>query len=71
MTNRPIKGEDAGYVRRSQCGFEGALPKVCCPLKANPVNITTMRNPDINTYATGKIFQQFYVDDSFIFLLSQ
>lgn len=32
LKNRPIKPQDADYLRRSQCGFEGSLPKVCCPL---------------------------------------
>ncbi|KAJ8925924.1 hypothetical protein NQ315_009776 [Exocentrus adspersus] len=32
LQNRPIKAQDADYLRRSQCGFEGTMPKVCCPL---------------------------------------
>ncbi|XP_074037294.1 CLIP domain-containing serine protease HP8 [Leptinotarsa decemlineata] len=31
LEKRPIKSQDADYLRRSQCGFEGTLPKVCCP----------------------------------------
>ncbi|CAH1110126.1 unnamed protein product [Psylliodes chrysocephalus] len=54
VINRPIKSEDADYIRRSQCGFDEGLPKVCCPLRANPVNITTTRKPDIDTYAIAR-----------------
>nr|XP_023026596.1 serine protease easter-like [Leptinotarsa decemlineata] len=32
LEKRPIKSYDADYLRRSQCGLEGTMPKVCCPL---------------------------------------
>ncbi|KAG5894889.1 hypothetical protein JTB14_030594 [Gonioctena quinquepunctata] len=41
LQHRPIKSQDADYLRRSQCGFEGTLPKVCCPFTSQPV--TTSR----------------------------
>ncbi|XP_019870922.1 CLIP domain-containing serine protease HP8-like [Aethina tumida] len=36
LQKRPIASGDADYLRRSQCGFNGHLPKVCCPLEREP-----------------------------------
>ncbi|KAJ8928431.1 hypothetical protein NQ314_019020 [Rhamnusium bicolor] len=41
LQHRPIKSQDADHLRRSQCGFEGTLPKVCCPLSQQPTTPTT------------------------------
>ncbi|RZC14238.1 uncharacterized protein BDFB_008011, partial [Asbolus verrucosus] len=32
LEHRPIPASTADYLRRSQCGFVGAYPKVCCPI---------------------------------------
>ncbi|KAJ3647417.1 hypothetical protein Zmor_019296 [Zophobas morio] len=32
LERRPISSSNADYLRRSQCGFVGAYPKVCCPI---------------------------------------
>ncbi|KAL1512801.1 hypothetical protein ABEB36_002328 [Hypothenemus hampei] len=31
LKKRPISSASADYLRRSQCGFIGTIPKVCCP----------------------------------------
>lgn len=31
LTKRPLTNSDADFLRRSQCGFEGSDPRVCCP----------------------------------------
>jgi len=31
LQRRPVSAADADYLRRSQCGFSGNEPKVCCP----------------------------------------
>ncbi|XP_017777054.1 PREDICTED: serine protease easter-like isoform X2 [Nicrophorus vespilloides] len=31
LQKRPVSPDDADYLRRSQCGFVGNDPKVCCP----------------------------------------
>ncbi|XP_050504927.1 serine protease easter [Diabrotica virgifera virgifera] len=48
LKNRPIRSEDADYLRKSQCGFEGTLPKVCCALQET-VQTTTQRQVDYDT----------------------
>ncbi|XP_057664233.1 CLIP domain-containing serine protease HP8-like [Diorhabda carinulata] len=40
LKNRPIKAADANKLRQAQCGFEGTLPKVCCPLDDRPPTTT-------------------------------
>ncbi|KAJ8982918.1 hypothetical protein NQ317_004574 [Molorchus minor] len=41
LQKRPIKSSDADFLRRSQCGFEGTLPKVCCALESSAQQVTT------------------------------
>ncbi|CAG9821117.1 unnamed protein product [Phaedon cochleariae] len=43
LTHRPITRQDANYLRDSMCGFEGRLPKVCCPF--DEPEVTTTRRP--------------------------
>ncbi|VEN51792.1 unnamed protein product [Callosobruchus maculatus] len=45
LQKRPLRAQDADYLRRSQCGFEGTMPMVCCPLDGiiEPVSTTTAR----------------------------
>ncbi|CAH1983355.1 unnamed protein product [Acanthoscelides obtectus] len=45
LQKRPLRAQDADYLRRSQCGFEGTMPKVCCPLDGanEPMSTTTAR----------------------------
>lgn len=31
LRKRPLANSEADFLRRSQCGFEGSDPKVCCP----------------------------------------
>ncbi|XP_066245747.1 serine protease easter-like [Euwallacea similis] len=43
LKTRPISSSDADFLRRSQCGFLGTTPKVCCP--TGPVGSTTTQAP--------------------------
>lgn len=31
LIQRPVKDSDRLFLQRSQCGFDGNDPKVCCP----------------------------------------
>lgn len=31
LKQKPLPPETVDFLRRSQCGFEGRIPKVCCP----------------------------------------
>lgn len=44
LKKKPLLPEDAEYLRRSGCGFEGMDPKICCPLQAP--SPTTTSAPD-------------------------
>lgn len=43
LNRRPLTASNADYLRRSQCGFEGTDPKVCCPLTNNESAQTTSK----------------------------
>nr|XP_015836792.1 PREDICTED: uncharacterized protein LOC661375 [Tribolium castaneum] len=43
LERRPITASTADYLRRSQCGFVGTYPKVCCP--SGRTTITTNPPP--------------------------
>lgn len=44
LNKRPLSASNADFLRRSQCGFEGTDPKVCCPLTNNE-NVQTTPKP--------------------------
>ncbi|CAG9862801.1 unnamed protein product [Phyllotreta striolata] len=50
LQNRPITSEGADFLRQSHCGFEGSLPKVCCPLKTD---VGTTQAPTVD-YGTAR-----------------
>lgn len=31
LEKKPIPEENTKFLRRSHCGFQGGIPKVCCP----------------------------------------
>ncbi|XP_050305995.1 CLIP domain-containing serine protease HP8-like [Anthonomus grandis grandis] len=41
LKQRPLTSSTADLLRRSQCGFEGHTPKVCCPSGPLPTTTTT------------------------------
>uniref|UniRef100_V5GX21 CLIP domain-containing serine protease n=2 Tax=Anoplophora glabripennis TaxID=217634 RepID=V5GX21_ANOGL len=47
LRNKPIKAEDAEYLRRSNCGSDGSLPKMCCPFEVKPVSSNLLPSAEI------------------------
>ncbi|GJQ66172.1 hypothetical protein Trydic_g4232 [Trypoxylus dichotomus] len=47
LNKKPISRDDAEFLRRSGCGFEGLEPKVCCPIDA-PSTSTPTSTPTTN-----------------------
>jgi len=45
LDRRPLSAKNADYLKRSQCGFEGLDPIVCCPLKSD-TGVTQPTVPD-------------------------
>lgn len=41
LKRRPISSSNADLLRRSQCGFVGTTPKVCCPTGISSAGTTT------------------------------
>lgn len=39
LKNKPLSSASTDLLRRSHCGFDGTLPKVCCPLNDNPAPV--------------------------------
>ncbi|XP_045461321.1 CLIP domain-containing serine protease 2-like [Harmonia axyridis] len=37
LQKRPLSSADANFLRQSQCGFVGLVPKVCCPPTTSPL----------------------------------
>lgn len=37
LRNKPVKPDDQEYLRKSQCGSDAYLPKVCCPFEVKPI----------------------------------
>lgn len=48
LKKRPISSANADLLRRSQCGFEGTTPKVCCPDENAPPPTPEPIGPDLN-----------------------
>ncbi|KAI4468362.1 trypsin [Holotrichia oblita] len=44
LKKKPLLPDDAEYLRRSGCGFEGMDPKICCPLEAPTTTATITTN---------------------------
>ncbi|XP_046751120.1 uncharacterized protein LOC124414191 [Diprion similis] len=44
---RPLPSSTLSILNKSQCGFEGNLPKVCCPRNTQPEPTTTTNVPDV------------------------
>lgn len=40
ITNDTVKS----FIRNSSCGFEGRVPKVCCPLDIESISTSTIKN---------------------------
>ena len=45
LRSKPLDNEKVRYLQRSQCGFEGKNPNVCCPLSPG-ANTQTSRPPN-------------------------
>lgn len=43
---RPLPQNLLDFLRDSQCGFEGAVPKVCCPISTPVLTVNTTTAPD-------------------------
>ncbi|KAF7263934.1 hypothetical protein GWI33_000889 [Rhynchophorus ferrugineus] len=56
LKERPISSYNADLLRRSQCGFVGTLPKVCCPLGTQPVQPST-EEPEFLPPAEGEFIE--------------
>lgn len=49
LQRRPVSAADGDYLRRSQCGFSGNEPKVCCPTSGsynNQEDVTSRSSVD-------------------------
>lgn len=43
FNQRPLSSEAINFLRQSQCGFEGYVPRVCCgPMPQQPVRPSTV-----------------------------
>lgn len=50
MYNKSIKNESTvNYLSKSFCGYEGAYPKVCCPLNSNYETVWSPNLPSSST----------------------
>ncbi|KAL2722332.1 CLIP domain-containing serine protease 2-like [Vespula squamosa] len=45
LQEKPLRPETVDYLTRSQCGFEGKDPRVCCPLPANQIESNRINQP--------------------------
>lgn len=54
LEHRPIAASTANYLRKSQCGFVGTYPKVCCPIGSQAPSTNRPPVVDGPTEATGK-----------------
>ncbi|KOC63285.1 Serine protease easter, partial [Habropoda laboriosa] len=39
LETKPLKPDVVDYLRQSQCGFDGNLPRVCCPIQSGNMNV--------------------------------
>ncbi|KAJ4436616.1 hypothetical protein ANN_16747, partial [Periplaneta americana] len=46
LKQKPVRPETADFLRRSQCGFEGRNPKVCCPSSQTVPDVPTPGEDD-------------------------
>ncbi|KAK9721049.1 Regulatory CLIP domain of proteinase [Popillia japonica] len=56
LKKKPLLPEDAEYLRRSGCGFEGMDPKICCPLETGTTTSSiTTNTPHEDTQQYGDL----------------
>lgn len=51
LKQKPLQPETIAFLRKSQCGFDGRIPKVCCPnspfVIPRPIPVTTGYRPPV------------------------
>lgn len=58
LQRRPVSAADGDYLRRSQCGFSGNEPKVCCPTSGsynNQEDVTSRSSVDKGKNKCGQV----------------
>ncbi|ERL85365.1 serine protease easter isoform X1 [Dendroctonus ponderosae] len=62
LKKRPISSATADLLRRSQCGFFGSIPKVCCPVEEPTLTTSTTPASNFNVLSGEAIVSNLLPD---------